>query len=56
MDRILLNELVQLGWHFRALERWDDGVQAAAAGDDISGSPYAVAIATGISGAYHTAT
>ena len=50
INRVILNEVVQLGWHFRALERWAAAVQAAAAAGAAAGSPYAVAIATGISG------
>ncbi len=47
----MLNELVQLGFHFKAVEGWVERVQAATeAGAGGGGRPSSVALATGLAG------
>lgn len=50
MHRIVLDDIVQLGWHFSAIESWAAAVQQAAASDPAGGSPYCVALAAGFTG------
>ena len=50
--RVLLNELVQLGFHCKALMTWAEAKQASAAAGSAGGaSPYEVAVANGFTGA-----
>lgn len=49
---MLLNELVQLGFHCKALMTWAEAKQASAAAGSAGGaSPYEVAVANGFTGA-----
>jgi hypothetical protein len=48
--RIALDDIVQLGWHCQALEGWVAAVRLTAANNPSGGSPYCIAIATGLTG------
>lgn len=50
-SRIVLDDVVRLGWHFKALEGWVAAVQHTATTDPSGGSPYCIAIAVGLTGA-----
>ena len=48
--RIVLDDIVRLGWHMHALEGWVAAVRLAAGTSASGGSPYCLAVAAGVTG------
>jgi hypothetical protein len=48
--RIVLDDIVRLGWHVHTLEGWVAAVRLAALSSPSGGSPYCTAIAAGLTG------